>query len=52
VTEALTDLQAAWTDTVPHIVLGAAVNFVGYSGIVGLVPSSDTIILYDQARAG
>ncbi len=50
---ALTDLQAAWTDTVPHIVLGAADNFVGYaSGVEGLTPSADTIILYDQVRAG
>jgi peptide/nickel transport system substrate-binding protein len=50
---ALVKLQAAWTDTVPHIVLGAADNFVGYAdGVDGLTPSADTIILYDQARAG
>ena len=49
----LADLQAAWTDTVPMIVLGAATNFVGYAdGVEGLVPSADTVILYDQARAG
>jgi len=50
---ALADLQAAWTDTVPHIVLGAATNFVGYAdGVSGLVPTADTIILYDQVKAG
>ncbi|WP_116996695.1 ABC transporter substrate-binding protein [Desertimonas flava] len=49
---ALADLQAAWTDTVPHIVLGAATNFVGYAqGVSGLVPTADTIILYDQATS-
>jgi peptide/nickel transport system substrate-binding protein len=48
---ALADVQAAWNETVPHVVLGASEDVVVWrDGIEGLQFTRDTIVFFDEAR--
>jgi peptide/nickel transport system substrate-binding protein len=48
---ALADVQAAWNETVPHVVLGASEEVIAWAdGVSGLKFSRDTIVMFDKVR--
>lgn len=48
---AIAEIQAAWNDTVPHVVLDASEEVIAWSeGVSGLDFTRDTIVLFDRAE--